>query len=191
MLFFIQTTYFTPINLKQYGFKEIDETHFKFTKGEVQSSETKCDIPELMLPNEIIMTRTQSDLNEEEFPEIEKNDNYDFCPTYRYGTKWQSDDDQVVINNIDCFGNLAGKSSVTFTTEPNSVYYIAFFEVNSKAYLVRWENDSLSDFSEQEFRKATEEWQCEYFENYFTAQVIRSNYYEVGHTISFTLVEIP
>ena len=25
MLFFIQTTYFTPINLKKYGFKEIDE----------------------------------------------------------------------------------------------------------------------------------------------------------------------
>lgn len=170
----------------------IDETHFKFIHGLAEISDAKSYIPEAMLPNEIVMTRIQSKIGDENFPSIEKDENYDFCPTYRYGTQWISDDNRIIIDNIESSGTYtAGTSKVIFADEPNAVYYIGFFELDHKAYLMKWEEDSLFYFSKSKFVKSTEEWQCEYFENYFTARVIRSEHYEPGHILTFTLVETP
>ena len=107
----------------------IDETHFKLVKRDVQISDIKCDIPELMLPNEVIMTRVETELTSEDIPQLEQDENYIFCPTYHYGTKWISDDNKVSFDGIK--GD--GTAKVTFAADPNSVYCIGFFEVNSKA----------------------------------------------------------
>lgn len=182
------------LNLRRGGWdiELIDETHFKFVHGSVEIPDATCDIPEVMLPNEIVMTRTQSEIGNENFPQIEKDEAYDRCPTYRYGTQWVSDDNKVIIDNIESSGTYtAGTSKVTFADEPNSVYFIGFFELDYKVYLMKWEEDSLLYFSKSEFVKSTEEWQCEYFENYFTARVVRSKHYEPGHILTFTLVETP
>lgn len=168
----------------------IDETHFELIHGPEEFPDAICDTPEATLPNEIVMTRTLSDLGNENFPQIGRDEAYDLCPTYRYGTQWISDDNRVVINNIESSGtHTAGTSKVTFTEEPNSVYLIGFFELDYKACLMKWEEDSLFYFSKSNFASSTEEWQCEYFENYFTARVIRSEHYEPGHILTFTLVE--
>ena len=170
----------------------IDETHFKFVRGSAEFPDATSNIPEVMLPNEIVMTRIQSKISNENFPSIEKDKAYDLCPTYRYGTQWVSDDNKIIIDNIESGGTYtAGTSKVIFAQEPSSVYYVGFFELDYKAYLMKWEEDSLFYFSNSKFVKSKEEWQCEYFENYFTARVIRSEHYEPGHILTFTLVETP
>lgn len=170
----------------------IDETHFKFIHGSAEFPDATNNIPEVMLPNEIVMTRTRWDLGNESFPQPKRDEAYDLCPTYRYGTQWVSDDNMITIDNIKSRGTYtSGTSKVTFAEEPNSVYYIGFFELDYKAYLMKWEEDSLFYFSKSKFANSTEEWQCEYFENYFTARVIRSEHYEPGHILTFTLVETP
>lgn len=170
----------------------IDEIHFKFVRGSVKVPDATCDIPEVTLPSEIVMVRIPSEISSENFPQIEKDEAYDRCPTYRYGTQWISDDNKVIIDNIKSSGTYtAGTSKVTFVEEPNLVYLIGFFELDYKVYLTKWEQDSLFYFSKSEFLKSTEEWQCEYFENYFTARVVRSEHYDPGHILTFTLLETP
>ena len=162
----------------------INETCFKITNDPTPPSNIKCKIPELSLPKEIIMTRVENGLSEEDFSQIARDEAYDLCPIYRYGTQWVSDDNKVIINLV-----ADTDIKITFAEEPNSAYHIYFSEVDYKAYLIKWEEYSLFYFSDQIFLSATEEWQCEYFENYFRARVIRSEHYEPGHIITFTLVE--
>ncbi len=181
------------LNLKRsyWDIELIDETHFKFVAhGAVEIADVTSNIPELMMPNEIVMTRTQAEINKENFPQIERDESYSLCPTYRYGTQWVSDDNKVIIENIESRYNLsAGTSKVTFVEEPDSVYYIGFFELEHKAYLLKWEEETY--FTASKFVHSKEEWQCEYFENYFVARVIRSEHYEPGHILTFTLVDTP
>lgn len=185
-------TYQSPhLERSNWDIELIDETHCKFVShgvGEIEDATS--NIPELMMPTEIVMMRTQSELNKENFPEIEADESYGLCPTYRYGTQWISDDNKVIIENIKSgYNSTAGTSKVTFVEEPDSVYYIGFFELDHKAYLLKWEEETY--FTASKFAHSKEEWQCEYFENYFVAQVIRSEHYDPGHILTFTLVDTP
>lgn len=165
----------------------IDETCFKLKGHREEESEGECEIPELMLQKDITMTRVATDLTEADIPQIEVNDDYNFCPAYRYDSQWISDDNQVSI----CMLGNGGAGEVTFATNPDTKSYVRFFEANSKCYLIKRDNKSWLDISPAKFKNASEEWKCQYSEKCFTAEVVRSEYYESGHILTFSLVETP
>ena len=171
-----------------YDVELISEDCFKLNKHSAYNLNENCEIPEWMLPNEIVMTRVATQLTEEDIPNIDLDENYGLCPGYRDGTQWISNDNQISIDMTGA-GRTSGIGEVTFAEEADSRYYIGFFEVNSKAYLMKIEKDATYSFCKDKLASATEEWKCEYFNNYFTAEVVRSDHYETGHIITFTLVE--
>ena len=166
----------------------VKEDCFKMSGHEGQGTIGECKIPELMLPNEVTMTRVLEGLFENDFPQIEQDDSYKFCPIYRRGTQWVSDDNQFEICIDTKPHSNDDISEVVFTADQNAKFFVKFFEVESKAYLIKQENESAKFFTKYSFTSATEEWKCEYFEDYFLATVIRSEYYEPEHILTFTLL---
>lgn len=170
----------THLNIGYWNIELVSQTCFKLIYYGVGRRGGVSEIPELMLPEEVVMTRVATGLTEP-IPQIEPDENYGYCPAYRQGTKWVSDDNQISIDMVNC-----GEGRVVFADDPNLQYYIGFFESNSKAYSVKDQEDHY-DILRYSF--ATEEWRCEYFEKYFTAEVVRSEHYETGHILTFNIIE--
>ena len=150
----------------------IDETHCKLINGP--------EFADLELPEEVILTRVATDLTKEDFPQIDIDERYSFCPTYYYGTKWRSDDGQFQVE----IKSHSATGALTVASDTEAKLWMRFLESNSSVYVLK-ENTGLGYLNESDI---TEHWRCEYFENYFVATVIRSEYYEPGQVITFNRV---
>lgn len=159
------------------------ETKFELSHGATAVPGGGYDIPELMFAEEIEFVRIATNLTEEDIPKIKIDEQYGlFCPKYRSGTQWISDDHQMTIKS-------GFKDICQITSDPNTQFYINFFESNSSAYLTKITDENKSDYSRSSIvSQSTEEWKCEYFEDYFLATVVRSEYYESGHVLTFILL---
>lgn len=169
-------TYKNCNGIARWDIELIDKTHCKLINGPKYS--------EFGLPEEVILTRVATNLTKEDFPQIDIDEQYSFCPTYYYGTNWISDDSQFEVN-FDILGfNSNGVGIVNIDSNPEIKYYMYFLESNFSVY-VSQKKTALGYLNESDI---TEHWQCEYFENYFVATVIRSEYYEPGQVITFNRV---
>ena len=146
-----------------------------------------CHIPENMLSDKIVLQRTVTDLNPEDIPEIKLNDKYGFCPTYRYGSQWLSEDEQISISILPQKKAELGIGKILFDKEPNADLYIKFHEYNSMAYVGGFSENTHNFYVN--IRDAQEQWQCEYFEDYFTATVVCSGRYPTGQVIRFNRIQ--
>jgi len=168
----------------------ISETQFQVALYNCEIKGGGYDIPELMFPKEIIFTRVAENLTEEDIPKIEINQQYEFCPTYRRYSRWVSDDFKMTLS-VGSFVSTDKVVKCQVTTDPDVCFCVDFFESNSSAFLTKTTEENLRfrvESLETSISNSSEEWQCEYFENYFLATVIRSEYYETGHIITFTLL---
>ena len=139
---------------------------------------------------------TQRNLNEDDIPKVEFDPALDYCPVFYPGCKWLSDDGKVSIrtetaeSRKECEEDdfyyyrqpFVGKA--TFSEESLEEYDVVFGQLDTGIYigsLLSGENDStICDRS-----TAEEIWECEYFEDGFTAKVIKSQRYEIGTVIRF------
>lgn len=166
----------------------ISDTEFRVTLSDCEIFGGGYDIPELMFPKELTFTRVAENLTEADIPEITLDQQYEFCPTYRAYSRWISNDLQMtlyvyVLTNVDkrtkC--QLSGDSDVSF--------YVNFFESSSSVFLTKITEENVNAPDKSLITSNSgEEWRCEYFEDYFLATVIRSEYYEAGHVLTFTLL---
>lgn len=155
------------------------ETKFKLYDGVIDVPGGGYDIPELMFAEELDFVRIATNLTEEDIPKIKIDEQYGlFCPKYRPVTQWISDDQQMTMDRRIC----------QLTSDPDTQFYINFFESNSSAYLTKITDENKRDDTSSLVSQSTEEWKCEYFEDYFLATVVRSEYYEPGHVLTFTLL---
>ena len=185
---------FSIDDIRKYSYHEIasgdflliSDAKFKVTMYDSTVFGGGHNLPELMFPKEIIFTRVATDLTEEDIPQIAIDPQYSFCPIFSETSKWVSDDLQMTLINNE---PLLGQQKCQLASDPNTQFHVNFFESNSSAYLTKIteENKSSSETS-LIVSQSTEEWACEYFEDHFLATVIRSEYYEPGHVLTFTPV---
>lgn len=165
------------------------------------SSKTKCTMTIEGSPvktscfskeQELVFRRTATDLTAYQIPTIEIDANFTNCPIYSIGSKWISHDGNITI---DIEGQLRpyksyaiGKIAINGQTDEN--IYIAFNEIDSVAYLGNLTTPKSFPLR-YDTQLASDQWKCEFFEDYFVATVICSNYYEPGDILTFTLVRTP
>lgn len=136
-------------------------------------------IPEEVITNKIVLHRTTMDLSKDDIARIQNDAKYDFCPTYRYGSKWISEDKQISVEVLQQKHAELGIGEVVFADSPDAKFYMKFLEYGSMAY--------IGEIGTLHFdvRQAKERWKCEYFKDYFMATIISSEYYQTGHILRF------
>ena len=170
----------------------ISETEFSVTLiRPPEISGGGYDIPELMLPEEITFTLAAENLTEADIPEIHRDEQYQFCPTYRTYSEWISDDLKLFLY-VSVYSDTDKRVRCRFNDGSGVSFYVNFFESNSSAFLTKIteENQNVNDVS-LIVNASGEQWECEFFEDYFVATVIRSEYYEVGQILTFNLLLPP
>ena len=166
----------------------INDTKFAVTLNCPEITGGGYDIPELMFPEEITFALAAENLTESDIPKIEKDEQYEFCPTYREYSEWISNDLKMTL--YVCFYSNTDKRVKCRLNDGSCVsFYVNFFESNSSAFLteITEENRNVKDVS-LIVNDSGEQWQCEYFEDHFVATVIRSEHYEVGQVWTFNLL---
>ena len=135
---------------------------------------------------------TKKNLKKEDIPELEFDPALDYCPVFFPGSEWLSDDGKVSIAtktwSIDSpefyaqEQSLAGKA--TFLGENPEEYSVVFGQLDTKLYIGNLLSDQEDAICDRTLAK--EVWQCEYAEDHFVAEVIKSDRYPVGTILVFT-----
>lgn len=135
---------------------------------------------------------TKKNLKKEDIPEVEFDPALDYCPVFFPGSEWLSDDGKVSIAAETCsidppdfyarMRSFAGKA--TFLGENPEEYSVVFGQLDTKLYIGNLLSDQEDAICDRTL--AEEVWQCEYAEDHFVAEVIKSNRYPVGTILVFT-----
>ena len=137
------------------------------------------NLPDDLFPEKIMLNRVATDLSYEDIPVIKTDENYKFCPVYHRGTEWISIDNKTAI--IAPVSSRYGIGKVIFDGAENEPLDVIFLEYDSTIYCGNW-----NSYSAVILEDAQEMWKCDYFEDYFVATVLCSDYYNVGESITFT-----
>ena len=140
-------------------------------------------------PEKLVYRRVAENIKAEDIPVIEIDANFGYCPIYSIGSLWASEDKNVLIEidgQLEPYGSYAiGK--VTVNEQAENIY-MAFNEINSTAYMGPLKDPNAIG-TVYDTALATDEWKCEFFEDYFKATVVRSDYYEDGTVLVFHISE--